>query len=56
MWSHTIFQFRSLTIETKRLVCKSSKVIHNVTMGMFSSHVFKKFKNAFLATKNNSTG
>ena len=56
MWSHMIFQFRPLKIKTKRPVCKSSKVIHNVTMGMFSSHVFQKFKNAFLATKNNSTG
>ena len=56
MWSHMIFQFRSLTIETKRLVCKSSKVMHNVTMGMFSSQVFQKFKNTFLTTKNNSTG
>ena len=56
MWSHMIFQFRSLTIETKRLVCKSSKVMHNVTMGMFSSRVFQKFKKTFLATKNNSTG
>ena len=54
--TYVIFQFRPLTIKTKRPVCKSSKVIHNVTMGMFSSHVFQKFKNAFLATKNNSTG